>query len=115
MQSSGQESSAGGTGKTTAQMKQLDTYWSSGWDFLSIWTICADINYPTLISLIPAADLDCPDGVNFIDFAIFAGYWGRENCSPANGNCRGADINHSGTVDFRDLEVFARHWLEGLE
>ncbi len=114
-QTSGQETSAGGTGKTTAQMKKINTFFSEGWDVWGIWTICEDINYPALLSLIPVADLDCPDGVNFIDFAIFAGQWGRDNCSPANGNCQGADINQSGTVDFRDLEIFARHWLEGLD
>ena len=114
-QTSGQQTSAGGTGKTTAQMKKMDTFLSTGWDFWNIWTICEDINYPALLSLIPAADLDCPDGVNFIDFALFASQWGRDNCSPSNGNCLGADINQSGAVDFWDLEIFTRHWLEGLD
>jgi hypothetical protein len=114
-QASGQDTSAGGTGKTTAQMKKMDTYISAGWDFWSMWTICEDINYPILLSLIPASDLACPDGVGFIDFAIFARQWGNENCNPANSNCQGADINQSGIVDFWDLEIFARHWLEGLD
>jgi hypothetical protein len=114
-QTSGQETSAGGTGRITSQMKKMNTYLSDAWDFWGIWTICEELNYPTLLLLIPAADLDCPDGVNFIDFAIFASQWGRDNCSPANGNCQGADINHSGIVDFYDLEIFARHWLEGLD
>jgi hypothetical protein len=113
-QTSGQDTSAGGTGKTTSQMKQMDTFLSSGWDFFATWTICPEINYPTLLSLIPAPDLVCPDGVNFIDFAIFASQWGRENCSPPS-NCLGADFNQSGIVDFWDLEIFARYWLEGLD
>jgi hypothetical protein len=114
-QASGQETSAGGTGKTTAQMKKMNTFLSTGWDFWAMWTICEDMGYPALLSLIPAGDLDCPDGVNFVDFALFASQWGIDNCSPSNGNCQGADINQSGTVDFRDLEIFAQHWLEGLD
>jgi hypothetical protein len=114
-QASGQQTSAGGTGKTTSQMKMMNTFLNDAWDFWGIWTICTDMNYPTLLSLIPVADLDCPDGVNFIDFAIFASQWGLDNCSPANGNCQGADINHSGTVDFWDLQIFTQHWLEGLD
>jgi hypothetical protein len=115
IQTSGHETSAGGTGKTTTQMKMINTFFAEGWDVWGIWTICEDINYPALLSLISVGDLDCPDGVNFIDFAIFAGQWGRDNCNPSNGNCQGADINQSGTVDFRDLEIFAQHWLEGLD
>ena len=114
-QTSGQQSSAGGTGKTTVQMKQMNTFLTAGWDFWNFWTICEDINYPSLLSLIPVGDLDCPDGVNFIDFALFASQWGRDNCSPSNGNCLGADINKSGIVDFWDLEIFTQHWLEGLD
>jgi len=114
-QTSGQETSPGGAGKTTAQMKNMNTYLNDAWDFWSIWTICPETNYPTLLLLIPAGDLDCPDGVNFIDFALFASQWGLDNCTPANNNCQGADINQSGIVDFRDLEIFARHWLDGLD
>ena len=33
-------------GKTTAEMKQQDTY--VGWDFLSIWVIDEDTTYPSL-------------------------------------------------------------------
>jgi hypothetical protein len=115
IETSGQQTSAGGTGKTTAQMKKMNTFFSEGWDFWTIWTICEDMNYPTQMLLIPVADLDCPDGVNFIDFAIFASQWGRDNCNPSNANCQGADINQSGIVDFWDLEIFAQHWLEGLD
>jgi hypothetical protein len=114
-QTSGQQTSGGGTGQTTAQMKKVNTYFSVGWDVWSTWTICEDINYPSLLSLIPVADFDCPDGVNFIDFAIFASQWARDDCNPSNGNCQGADINHSGIVDFWDLEIFTQHWLEGLD
>ncbi|QOJ27553.1 MAG: T9SS type A sorting domain-containing protein [Ignavibacteriales bacterium] len=43
-ETSGQASSAGGTGKTTAQMKTQGTY--TGWDFTTVWQISGD--YPDL-------------------------------------------------------------------
>lgn len=48
-QTSGQVSSDGGTGKTTAQMKTESTFTDAGWDFTTIWIIDADINngYPS--------------------------------------------------------------------
>jgi len=45
-QTSGQAASAGGTGKTTAQMKQEATF--TNWDFSTIWEIVEDTSYPTL-------------------------------------------------------------------
>jgi hypothetical protein len=47
---SGQTSSAGGTGKTTAQMQTPLTFTSAGWDFVNTWWM-PDGNYPRLISL----------------------------------------------------------------
>lgn len=38
--------SAGGTGKTTAQMQQQATY--AGWDFVNTWIVLPDNSYPTL-------------------------------------------------------------------
>jgi hypothetical protein len=43
---SGQTTSDGGTGKTTAQMKTLSTFTSAGWDFLTIWNIVEGQTYP---------------------------------------------------------------------
>lgn len=47
---SGQATSDGGTGKTTAEMKDATTFTSAGWDFDDIWAIDADLNngYPYL-------------------------------------------------------------------
>lgn len=44
-ETTGQTSSAGGTGKTTAEMKNKDTY--VDWNFDTIWEIESD-QYPTL-------------------------------------------------------------------
>lgn len=54
-QTSGQTTSAGGTGKTTAEMKTQSTF--SGWDFSTIWGIREGIIYPYLL-----ATTDCTDG-----------------------------------------------------
>jgi len=48
IQTSGRTRSAGGTGKTTAQMQSRSTYETAGWDFITpIWTIEND-DYPRL-------------------------------------------------------------------
>ena len=55
-QSSGQTTSAGGTSKTTAQMRTGSTFLSAGWDFVGeaakgtedIWRIDEGKDYPRL-------------------------------------------------------------------
>jgi hypothetical protein len=47
-QTSGITTSAGGTGKTTAEMKQQTTF--TGWDFTNIWSINETVDYPHLLS-----------------------------------------------------------------
>lgn len=49
METSGLATSAGGTGKTTSEMKQQATF--VGWDFAAIWGIREDVTYPWLRSL----------------------------------------------------------------
>jgi len=51
-QTSGQSISAGGTGKTSAEMKTLSTYIQAEWDLANIWTYHADGNqgYPYLLN-----------------------------------------------------------------
>ncbi len=46
VEASGQSSSAGGVGKTTAEMKQQATY--EGWDFANVWDIVEGQGYPYL-------------------------------------------------------------------
>ena len=46
METSEQIASAGGIGKTTAEMMQQATF--AGWDFTSVWSICENIYYPYL-------------------------------------------------------------------
>jgi hypothetical protein len=54
-ETSGQSSSAGGTGKTTAEMKQEATF--VGWNFTNIWAIEEDVTYPYLQWQDAAAEL----------------------------------------------------------
>ncbi len=119
--SSGQSGSSGGTGKTTAEMQTLSTFTSAGWDFVGevingpndIWDICDGKNYPKLSWQIPlAGDFVCPDGVNFIDFAILANAWLSD---PAQANWNGrCDIAEpiDNVINLLDLETFAQNWLE---
>lgn len=109
-QTSGQTDSAGGTGKTTAQMKTIDTF--TAWNFWITWSICDQMNYPVFQWQIPAGDFLCPDGVDFIDFSFFAQHWQNTNCNETD-YCSGADMNQSGSVDFDDFSIFVENWLEG--
>jgi hypothetical protein len=108
----GYGTATGAIGKSTADMKTLSTFTSAGWDFNNIWAICEGTNYPRLRWSIPAADLVCPDGVNFADYSFFAKRWLNTDCASSN-NCDGADFDFSGTVDIADLKIFCNHWLEG--
>jgi len=53
VETSGQSTSEGGTGKTTAEMKTESTFTDAGWDFDTIWDIDAEQNngYPILRNL----------------------------------------------------------------
>jgi hypothetical protein len=69
--------SAGGTGKTTAQMKRQSTFTEAGWDFENVWGIVENESYPTLRAFWqPAsADLNGDGRVDLSDFALFAEQW----------------------------------------
>jgi hypothetical protein len=73
-QTSGWMTSAGGEGKTTAEMKTLSTFTSAGWDFVEIWGIGENQTYPYLRTE-PAGDLNHDKKVDFEDLAILALHW----------------------------------------
>jgi hypothetical protein len=107
-------------GETTANMQTENTFASKGWDFIGesangtedIWRMCMDgITYPKLACEFVQGDFLCPDGVDFLDFAFFAGHWLLTNCGLSN-NCNGADFDISGTVNSNDLKIFADQWLD---
>jgi len=74
-----QTNSAGGTGKTTAEMKQQSTFTPAGWDFINVWGIVENVSYPTLRAIpspvVRSADLNGDGRVDLADFALFAGQW----------------------------------------
>ncbi len=113
-QSSTQATSVGGVGKTTAQMKLMDTYLAQNWDFPNTWNIWEGASYPVLSWQVRPGDLHPADGVDFVDFAWLARNWLQKKCRPANNDCDFADIDQSGAVDFRDLAILAENWLTGL-
>ncbi len=122
-QTSGQVTSGGGTGKTTAEMQMASIFTDAGWDFVGesvngtedIWSICEGTNYPRLARQIPAGDFFCPDGITIEDFVFFIEHWGDDNCAPSNDYCQGTDLDFSGTVDAGDLEILVENWLAGGE
>jgi hypothetical protein len=73
-QTSGQATSASGTGKTTQEMQTLATFSAAGWDFVDVWGIGEGQTYPFLRSR-SAADLNNDNIVNFCDLAIFVQRW----------------------------------------
>ena len=79
-QGSGQSTSAGGTGKTTSQMKQQATF--TGWDFTDTWGIFENKTYPLLKSLPLCIQSGFPPGdqngdclFNILDFVFSAQFW----------------------------------------
>jgi hypothetical protein len=118
METSGQDTSVGGEGKTTAEMQTANTFLEAGWDFVGetdngtedIWTICEGTNYPRFVWQIPVGDFVCPDGITIDDFLFFLGHWLNDNCDSSNGYCDGTDLDRSGTVDVNDLEIFFENW-----
>jgi hypothetical protein len=70
IETSGRTSSYGGTGKTTAAMKQQGTF--VGWDFVDVWGIVENETYPFLLAFVTpvvevAVDIkpgSCPNPLN---------------------------------------------------
>ncbi len=75
---SGTSVSAGGTSKTTKQLRKKSTFTGAGWDFSSTWDILEDQTYPYLPRYLEG-DLNRDGMVNMIDFAMFADNWLCEN------------------------------------
>jgi len=74
VETSGKLESAGGTGKTTAEMQTKSTFTDVGWDFVEIWGIGENQTYPYLRTE-PAGDLNYDKKVDLLDLAIIASHW----------------------------------------
>jgi hypothetical protein len=119
METSGQDTSSGGEGKTTAEMQIASTFLQAGWDFVGetengtedIWSICEGTNYPRFVWQVPVGDFVCPDGITIDDFAFFLDHWRNDNCDLSNDYCQGTDLDQSGKVDENDFDIFFEIWL----
>jgi len=85
-QTSGQTTSASGTGKTTTEMMQQATF-EPDWDFEAVWGIDEGQDYPVL--------------------TVFT-----ETCGDPWHPYPVGDFNHDCQVDFLDFAIFSAHWLE---
>jgi hypothetical protein len=117
IETSGQSTSAGGTGKTTAEMKTESTFTSADWDFSytdgndAVWYMAMN-GYPILTWQISPADIYTDGKNNFRDFAVLAKYWMRDDCRRYNNYCEWADLNFDGSVNIDDLVIFMTYWLQ---
>ena len=72
-----QSSSAGGTPKTTEEMKTESTFTSAGWDFIDVWDIGENQTYAFLRTY-AASDINHDGVVDFRDIAHLAESWLRD-------------------------------------
>jgi len=116
-QTSGHSTSAGGTGKTMAQMRSARTFLDGGWDFQGIWDIVEGQSYPFL-RFDPPADLNGDAKVDLRDYARFAANWSK-TCgvstnpkAPLPACPLVGDLNYDKKVDADDLRLMAVQWLD---
>ena len=120
IEASGQTTSAGGEGKTTAEMQDVNTFLSVGWDFVDevengvedVWVMLEGA-YPVLaweMSLPLSPDIDGDNNVDLVDFARLSGKWLESDCAGSKW-CDGCDLNKSGTVEVSDLVILTEEWL----
>jgi hypothetical protein len=114
MDTSGQTTSGGGTGKTTIQMHDINTFLAANWDFQDLWHMpYQSTGYPMLFWQrdIPG-DLAEGYGVTLADFVIFSQSWLTSSGQPDyNDAC---DLVDDDTINLADLTIFAENFLQGL-
>lgn len=111
-QTSGQPTSAGGTGKTTDLMRTQATFANAGWDFVNIWRICNGTNYPRLQwQPLPTGDFVCPEGIELADVLFMAESWLMTGTLQADI----APATPDGQVNFQDFNMISGNWLEGTD
>jgi hypothetical protein len=121
IETSGETTSAGGTGKTTTEMQTASTFLDAGWDFVGeaangtedIWAICEGVDYPHLAWQFSIGDFDADADTDFADLCILAEHWLAADGSFWCG--QGCDLTNDGSVNGQDLMVFADNWLAGLD
>jgi hypothetical protein len=58
-----------------------------------------------------SCDFNKDTKVDFADFAILASHWQATDCG-CPGWCQGTDLDTDGDVNFNDLMLFVKYWLE---
>jgi len=119
-QTSGQTTSGGGTGESTAEMQTGGTFTEAGWDFVGetangtedIWAICEGVDYPHLAWEFVIGDFDADADTDFADFCILAEHWLAADGSFWCG--QGCDLTNDGSVNWQDLMVFTQNWLTAI-
>ncbi len=53
--------------------------------------------------------------VDFRDYTILASHWQATDCNEPGSPCEGADLDIDGNVEFDDLMLFCKYWLERTE
>jgi hypothetical protein len=115
IETSGQTTSAGGTGKTTAEMQTASTFLEAGWDFVGesengtedIWDIFEGVDYPKLTWELTIS-ADHPDYNEWIEL-------GEPICWRYRRQCHGdADCKSQGKqkywVSTNDLDILIAAW-----
>ena len=67
---------------------------------------CGDGQHP-----FPGGDLDFNCTVNLADLVTLHYEWNRNDCGWLSGFCGGADIDHDGFVNLKDICLFSENWL----
>jgi hypothetical protein len=116
---SGQNTSEGGTGLPTEDMQQIATFTGAGWDFVGedvngtddIWRMCVDgIDYPRLSHEYSInGDFTCPDGVDLTDFSFLSEDWQIDGL----GSYEQPDLTGDGVINIDDIIIFVEQWLGG--
>jgi len=112
-ETSGLTESDGGTGRTTAQMQDINTFLTAGWDFENLWRMSYKTGYPMLLwQRDISGDLAAGYGVNLADFVVFSQTWLTSAGQPGyDDDC---DLVDDDTINIADLAVFAENFLQGL-
>jgi hypothetical protein len=122
IETSGQTTSAGGTGKTTAEMKDIATFTDTAtegldepWNITAVasgetnpaytWNIVDDESYPFL-TIGKTGDVNNDGHVNVLDMILIGQYWGQTG-SPG---WIPEDVIEDGEINVLDMIIIGQHW-----
>ncbi|MHC4574156.1 MAG: hypothetical protein ACYS76_08500 [Planctomycetota bacterium] len=90
----------------------LEQYWAETYGiYYDYYQLLTTTTTDFVIEQLGDLSYDC--GVDFIDFAFFAGHWLTDQPCGEPGWCGGADLTRNGLVDMFDLRELSEQWLQG--